>query len=296
MYDRIILTWAERHRSFFAIFFWKRVQNRHRDCLTRLFYKVNFPIWGDPVWWDLKLQESHNLLVGSPGIMWCWVWSCCVLRWMRAPPPPTLWWVERERERGEQLKLPTVSHHLLSGNASDGLVVRNQLAIPFLRRKNDIYVAIVQTSSASLECALSYFYQGEALEKLGPKGSASECISWQGSVIEDWKWHTGDPHGMRLFVSQLYPKIIQHKLPLTSYIFTGKKSVVSSCKSAGRRVDTVSCIFMRKVWNAANGFWGRWSYFDISTVTEVWGWDTCLWDHRRTYQLRTDWLAREERS
>lgn len=24
-------------------------------------------------------------------------------------------------------------------------------------------------------------------------------------------------------------------------------------------------------------------------LTEVWGWDTCLWDHRWTYQLRTDW-------
>lgn len=37
--------------------------------------------------------------------------------------------LERERERGAT-NLPTVSHHLLSGNASDGLLVKDRLAIP----------------------------------------------------------------------------------------------------------------------------------------------------------------------
>lgn len=33
--------------------------------------------------------------------------------------------------------------------------------------------------------------------------------------------------------------------------------------------------------------------FDLSTVTEVWGLDTCLWEHRWTYQPREELATRQ---
>lgn len=149
---------------------------------------------------------------------------------------------ERKREKGAT-NLPTVAHHLLSGNASDGLLVQDRLARRFPAwRKNDIYVAIAQPSSASLECALGYSHQGEALEKLGPKGCAGECISQQGSVSEDWKWHTVCTlNGMRLSASQLYHKkdTNTNTTNFTTRIFsTGSKSIISlwtECRTAAWR-------------------------------------------------------------
>lgn len=127
-----------------------------RACLIRCTHPPTFLVWDDPVWWDiLKLQESHNFPVGSRGIMWCWVWSCCVLRWIGAPPPPTLWWVERagETERGEQLTYPqyltTCSLELLQM----GFSFRTAHSWSVFR--NGTSVSTVYASRASSERALS---------------------------------------------------------------------------------------------------------------------------------------------
>lgn len=48
---------------------------------------------------------------------------------------------ERKGERGAT-NLPTVSHHLLSGNASDGLLVQDRLAIPFSACKKMTFMSL----------------------------------------------------------------------------------------------------------------------------------------------------------
>lgn len=144
--------------------------------------------------------------------MWCWVWSCCALRWMAAPPPPTLWWEERKREReregrggrerdGEQQLhyLTTCSLEVLQMS----FLFRTGLQFRFTVQKLHLCCNRLDTQCILRVHSWLLIPRNE-LEKLGPKGCANECISRQGSVIEDWKWHTvGFPCGMRLFVFQL---------------------------------------------------------------------------------------------
>lgn len=180
---------------------------KHRTCTV-------IRLYADPVWWDLlKLQESHNFLVGSPGIIWCGVWSCCVLRWMGAPPPPTLWWVEeRKREKGET-NLPTVSHHLLFGKASVGLLVCDLSAVPFPTCSEKKWHFC--RCRSSIRCVLRVRFRllssgGSARETWDRRDAPASAYLDRNQFSEDWKWHTvGDPYGMRLSTLQHYHKILQ---------------------------------------------------------------------------------------
>lgn len=143
-------------------------------------------------------QPGHNVMLS--------VKLLCAAVGGSPTSPHALMSREREGERGAT-NLPTVSHHLLSGNASDGLLVKDRLAIPIFTLQKCHLCCYRLDIQRVIRVRSRLLLSGEALGKLGPKGCANECISWQGSVIEDRKWHTvGSPYGMRLFIFQHYRK------------------------------------------------------------------------------------------
>lgn len=213
---------------------------------------------------------------------------CCCGGWEPHLLPRSEWEEERKGERGAT-NLPTASHHLLSGKG-----FRWAPCLPSLRRavspslpwkRNDISVAVAQPSGASWQCALSYVGES-ARENLDRRDAPESAYLDRDLFSEDWTWHTvGSPSG-RKPVLHHHPKKPQTANQLRT-IFLGQRSVICLKKiknSDGRAMDAMSWILMQKVLDV-DAFVRRWSLFlfDVKAPAEVWGWDTCLWDHRRTH-------------